>query len=148
MLNDSGLPDPIEPNAWQHPVQDLPNETLVFLLGSRYCDTDRMTEIAWGRFDKAPSGGGRVQAICYFVHNHIVFGYEHARSTRTAMEAFQERRGVCRDYTHLAITFCRCMNIPALIAPTIPETSACRRPMRRAISRPGSRFFSEGAGIS
>jgi len=113
VLNDSGLPDPIEPNAWQHPVQDLPDETLVFLLGSRYCDTDRMTEIAWGLFDKAPIGWGRVQAICDFVHNHIVFGYEHARSTRTASEAFQERRGVCRDYTHLAITFCRCMNIPA-----------------------------------
>jgi transglutaminase-like putative cysteine protease len=113
VLNDSGLPDPIEPNAWQHPVQDLPDETLVFLLGSRYCDTDRMTEIAWSLFDKAPTGWGRVQAICDFVHNHIVFGYEHARSTRTAMEAFQERRGVCRDYTHLAITFCRCMNIPA-----------------------------------
>jgi transglutaminase-like putative cysteine protease len=106
VLNDSGLPDPIEPNAWQHPVQDLPDETLVFLLGSRYCDTDRMTEIAWGLFDKAPIGWGRVQAICDFVHNHIVFGYEHARSTRTAMEAFQEQRGVCRDYTHLAITFC------------------------------------------
>ena len=113
VLNDSGLPDPIEPNAWQHPVQDLPEETLVFLLGSRYCDTDRMTEIAWSLFDKAPTGWGRVQAICDFVHNHIVFGYEHARSTRTAMEAFHERRGVCRDYTHLAITFCRCMNIPA-----------------------------------
>ncbi len=113
VLNDSGLPDPIEPNASQHPVQDLPDETLVFLLGSRYCDTDRMTEIAWSLFDKAPTGWGRVQAICDFVHNHITFGYEHARSTRTAMEAFQERRGVCRDYTHLAITFCRCMNIPA-----------------------------------
>ena len=99
VLNDSGLPDPIEPNAWQHPVQDLPDETLVFLLGSRYCDTDRMTEIAWGLFDKAPIGWGRVQAICDFVHNRIVFGYEHARSTRTASEAFQERRGVCRDYT-------------------------------------------------
>jgi transglutaminase-like putative cysteine protease len=113
VINDSGLPDPIEPNAWQHQVQDLPNETLVFLLGSRYCDTDRMTDIAWGLFDKAPTGWGRVQAICDFVHNHIVFGYEHARSTRTASEAFQEQRGVCRDYTHLAITFCRCMNIPA-----------------------------------
>ncbi len=113
VLNDSGLPDPIEPNAWQHQVQDLPDETLVFLLGSRYCDTDRMTDIAWSLFDKAPTGWGRAQAICDFVHNHIVFGYEHARSTRTAMEAYEERRGVCRDFTHLAITFCRCMNIPA-----------------------------------
>ncbi len=113
VVNDSGLPDSIEPAAWQHPVQDLLNETLVFLLGSRYCDTKKITEIAWGLFDKAPSGWGRVQVICDFVHNHLVFGYEHARSTRTASEAFQERKGVCRDYTHLAITFCRCMNIPA-----------------------------------
>jgi transglutaminase-like putative cysteine protease len=113
VLNDSGLPDQVEAGAEQHQVQDLPNETLVFLLGSRYCDTDRMTEIAWSLFDKAPTGWARVQAICDFVHNHIAFGYEHARATRTALEAFQERRGVCRDYTHLAITFCRCMNIPA-----------------------------------
>jgi len=113
VVSDSGLPDPIEAGAGQHRVQDLPNETLMFLLGSRYCDTDRLTEIAWSLFDKAPTGWGRVQAICDFVHNHITFGYEHARSTRTALEAFHERRGVCRDYAHLAIAFCRCMNIPA-----------------------------------
>ena len=110
---DSGLPDPLDVNAEQPRVEDLPNETLVFLLGSRYCDTDRLTEIAWGLFDKAPTGWGRVQAICDFVHNHITFGYEHARSTRTALEAFQDRQGVCRDYAHLAIALCRCMNIPA-----------------------------------
>lgn len=113
VVNDTGLPDPIEFGALQHPVQDLPSDTLVFLLGSRYCDTDRLTEIAWSLFDSAPLGWGRVQAICDFVHNHIRFGYEHARSTKTALEAFQDQRGVCRDYAHLAIAFCRCMNIPA-----------------------------------
>ena len=113
VVHDTGLPDPIHADAEQHRVEYLPNETLVFLLGSRYCDTDRLTEIAWGLFDKAPTGWGRVQAICDFVHNHITFGYEHARSTRTALESYQEQRGVCRDYAHLAVAFCRCMNIPA-----------------------------------
>lgn len=113
VVNDSGLPDRIEAGAEQHRVEDLPNDTLVFLLGSRYCDTDRLNEIAWSLFDKAPTGWGRVQAICDYVHNHIIFGYEHARSTRTALEAFHEQRGVCRDYAHLAIALCRCMNIPA-----------------------------------
>jgi transglutaminase-like putative cysteine protease len=113
VLNDSGMPDPIEAGLEQHRVEDLPDETLVFLLGSRYCDTDRLTETAWSLFDKGPTGWGRVQAICDYVHNHITFGYEHANATRTALEAFQERRGVCRDYAHLAIAFCRCMNIPA-----------------------------------
>ena len=112
-LRDSGQPDPSHPEAWQHPVQDLPEETLVFLLGSRYCDTDRLSQIAWDLFQHAPMGWGRVQAICDFVHRHIAFGYEHARATRTASEAYAERVGVCRDYAHLAIAFCRCMNIPA-----------------------------------
>lgn len=112
-LRDSGAPDPAFPTASQHPVQDLPEETLLFLLGSRYCDTDRLSQVAWDLFQHAPLGWGRVQAICDFVHNHITFGYEHARATRTASEAFAERVGVCRDYAHLAIAFCRCMNIPA-----------------------------------
>lgn len=112
-LRDSGAPDPVFPSAWQHPVQDLPEETLLFLLGSRYCDTDRLSQVAWDLFQHAPLGWGRVQAICDFVHNHITFGYEHARATRTASEAFAERVGVCRDYAHLGIAFCRCMNIPA-----------------------------------
>jgi transglutaminase-like putative cysteine protease len=113
VVNDTGEPDVVAASAHQHPVQDLPEETLVFLLGSRYCDTDVLSEVAWGLFDKSPTGWGRVQAICDFVHQHIVFGYEHARATKTAWEAFNERNGVCRDYTHLAIAFCRCMNIPA-----------------------------------
>jgi transglutaminase-like putative cysteine protease len=113
VINDSGRPDPVEPSAPQHAVEDLPEDTLVFLLGSRYCETDRLTEIAWSLFGQTPLGWPRVQAICDFVHEHITFGYEHARNTRTALEAYYDRTGVCRDYTHLAVALCRCMNIPA-----------------------------------
>ena len=112
-VNDSGLPDLIVPQARQMPVPDLPEETLLFLLGSRYCETDRLSETAWSLFGNAPTGWGRVQAICDYVHQHIVFGYQHARVTRSALEAFHDRTGVCRDYAHLAVAFCRCMNIPA-----------------------------------
>jgi transglutaminase-like putative cysteine protease len=113
LVNDSGLPDGVDLFAPQHAVEDLPAETLVFLLGSRYCETDRLTETAWALFGQTPPGWPRVKAICDFVHGHIAFGYQHARATKTALEAFNERVGVCRDYTHLAIAFCRCMNIPA-----------------------------------
>lgn len=113
VVNDTGEPDVVAVAAQQHPVEDLPEETLVFLLGSRYCETDLLSEVAWDLFGKAPTGWGRVQAICNFVQQHISFGYEHARATKTAKEAFNERVGVCRDYTHLAIAFCRCLNIPA-----------------------------------
>jgi transglutaminase-like putative cysteine protease len=112
-INDSGLPDPIDPSAMQHAVEDLPSETLVYLQGSRYCETDRLSDIAWSLFAKSPPGWARVQAISDFVHGHIAFGYHHARATKTALETFHEKTGVCRDYTHLAIAFCRCMNIPA-----------------------------------
>jgi transglutaminase-like putative cysteine protease len=113
IVNDSGLPEVTVTGAQQHPVHLLPEEALPFLLGSRYCDTERLLETAWQLFSTTPTGWGRVQAICDYVHGHIQFGYEHARPTRTASEAFAERRGVCRDYAHLAVTFCRCMNIPA-----------------------------------
>lgn len=113
LINDSGLPDPVQPNAIQHAVEALPSDTLVYLLGSRYCETDRLSEIAWQLFGQTPLGWGRVQAICDFVHNHITFGYHHARATKTALEAYNEGTGVCRDYAHLAVAFCRCMNIPA-----------------------------------
>ena len=114
LINDSGLPDAIDQFATtQCAVEDLPTETLVYLLGSRYCETDRLTETAWVLFGQTAPGWLRVQAICDFVHEHISFGYQHARVTKTALETFNERKGVCRDYTHLAITFCRCMNIPA-----------------------------------
>ena len=113
LVNDTGALDVIDPQAQQLAVPDLPEETLLFLLGSRYCETDRLSETAWNLFGNAPTGWGRVQAICDYVHRHITFGYEHARLTRTALEAFHDRTGVCRDYAHLAVAFCRCMNIPA-----------------------------------
>ncbi|GAC1537647.1 MAG: transglutaminase family protein [Myxococcales bacterium] len=113
IVNDSGAPDPVVSQARQVPVPELPEETLLFLLGSRYCETDRLSETAWSLFGKAPAGWGRVRAICDHVHRHITFGYEHARMTRTALESFHDRTGVCRDYAHLAVAFCRCMNIPA-----------------------------------
>jgi len=113
IVRDSGLPDPVVVSARQHAVEELPAETLVYLLGSRYCETDRLSNVAWDLFQGTEPGWLRVQAICDFVHRHIAFGYEHARATKTAAEVFQEGKGVCRDYAHLALTFCRCMNIPA-----------------------------------
>jgi transglutaminase-like putative cysteine protease len=113
VLNDSGSPDPVVRDAHQLDVPDLPEETLVFLLGSRYCETDRLSDIAWNLFGSSAPGWARVQAICDYVHHHIAFGYHHARRTRSALEAFHDRTGVCRDYAHLAVAFCRCMNIPA-----------------------------------
>ena len=113
VIQDSGGIDPAGWGAVQHPVEELPPETLLFLLGSRYCETDRLSEEAWRLFGGMAPGWGRVQAICDFVHGHISFGYQHSRATRTAAEAYAEGRGVCRDYAHLAIAFCRCLNIPA-----------------------------------
>ena len=113
VVRDSGQTDVLTPSAQQHPLQELPEDTLVFLLGSRYCETDLLSDAAWSRFGQTTPGWSRVQAICDFVHNHIVFDYQKARPTRTAWEAFNERVGVCRDYAHLAIALCRCMNIPA-----------------------------------
>jgi transglutaminase-like putative cysteine protease len=113
IINDHGAIEPVVPAALQSPVELLPEETLVYLLGSRYCDTDHLVTAAWALFGNGPTGWLRVQAVCNFVNQHITFGYEHARATRTASEAFQEKRGVCRDFAHLAITLCRCLNIPA-----------------------------------
>ena len=113
IVADTGEPDPVVPRARQALVEDLPQDSLVFLLGSRYCETDRLSETAWLLFGGLPAGWTLVQGICDFVHNHIAFDYDQARSTRTAWEAFTERVGVCRDYAHLAIAFCRCMNVPA-----------------------------------
>jgi transglutaminase-like putative cysteine protease len=113
LINDTGKPDVVARGASATAVEALPEETLGFLLGSRYCETDRLSEIAWRLFANAPTGEGRVQAICNFVHNHIEFGYAHARPTKTAWEVYEERAGVCRDFAHLAIAFCRCMNLRA-----------------------------------
>ena len=113
VFRDDRQPDPVAPAARQHAVQDLPDDTLVYLLGSRYCDTDLLAEEAWRLFGQGDPGWPRVQAVCDFVHTHLTFGYEHARATRTASQALTDGHGVCRDFTHLAITLCRCLNIPA-----------------------------------
>ncbi|MEA1671926.1 transglutaminase family protein [Nitrospirillum sp. BR 11163] len=113
IIRDSGQWETPDVDARQVAIPDLTPETLVFLLGSRYCETDLLSETAWTLFGQSPPGWARVQAICDYVHDHIAFGYEHSRATRTAAEAFEEKRGVCRDYAHLALTFCRCLNIPA-----------------------------------
>jgi transglutaminase-like putative cysteine protease len=113
LVQDPGTPDAVVPEAAQHPVQELPDEVLVFLLGSRYCDTDRLSDLAWSLFGGTAPGWPRVQAICDYVHDRITFGYEHADATRTASGGHLDQRGVCRDFAHLAVTLCRCMNIPA-----------------------------------
>jgi len=113
LIRDSGEPEPHDWTARQHPVSELPNDVLLFLLGSRYCETDLMSDLAWSLFGQTEAGWPRLQAILDYVHERIAFGYGHARATRTAFQAHEERVGVCRDYAHLAITLCRCMNIPA-----------------------------------
>ncbi|GAN54004.1 transglutaminase-like domain-containing protein [Tanticharoenia sakaeratensis] len=113
VVADTGLPDLHAPDARQMPVEDLPDEVLVFLLGSRYCETDRLSDMAWALFGDIEPGWARVQAIVDYAHERIRFSYAHARPTRTAFEGNDERIGVCRDFAHLAVTLCRCMNIPA-----------------------------------
>ena len=113
IVQDSGQPDAVLSEAGQIPVEHLPDDAIVFLLASRFCESDKLLDKSWELFGKARPGWGRVQAICDFVHNHIRFGYGDARPTRTAAEAYAERVGVCRDYAHLAIAFCRALNIPA-----------------------------------
>lgn len=113
VVRSDGSVDPIALDARQHPIPELPDDVLLYLMPSRYCDSDLLTDFAWKQFGLQPLGWLRVQAICDFVHNHIRFDYTQARATRTAMEAFTERVGVCRDYAHLAIALCRCLNIPA-----------------------------------
>jgi len=112
-IADDGAVDVFAPGAVQVDPEDLPDAALVYLLGSRYCETDQLMQTAWSLFGDTPPGWARVQAVTDFVHRHIRFGYEHARATRSAWEAYQEGVGVCRDYAHLAIALCRCLNIPA-----------------------------------
>ena len=114
IVTDCGLPDLQIWNAPQVNVQDLPQEALLFLLASRYCEVDsELKDIAWTLFGERLPVGRAVQAICDFAHQHIRFDYSQARANRTALGIYRERVGVCRDYMHLAITFCRCLNIPA-----------------------------------
>ena len=114
IVEDDGKTDVLGWGAIQHRPQDLPNDVMLYLLASRYCEVDgELREIAWSMFGQQPAGWNLVQAICNFVNMHIRFDYMQARATRTALEAYREKTGVCRDYMHLAITFCRCLNIPA-----------------------------------
>jgi len=113
VLEDSGEPDYRNLAAVQRRIQDLPYDAIEFLIASRYCEVDRMMDMAWATFGAAPEGWPRVRAVCDYVHNHVRFDYSQARNTRTAYETHQERVGVCRDFAHLAVTLCRCLNIPA-----------------------------------
>ena len=92
LVEDSGAPDEVAPDAQQLSLDTLPVDTLVYLLGSRYCETDRLVDIAWATFGKMPKGWALVQAICDYVHDHVTFGYEHAHPTKTAYDAFQRSR--------------------------------------------------------
>jgi transglutaminase-like putative cysteine protease len=117
IISDAGELDTYAPDAPQHDVREMPVETLTYLLPSRYCEVDsELLDFAWRSFGRTPTGWWRIQAICDFVHTHLRFAYLEARANRTALDAFRERVGVCRDFTHLAITLCRCMNIPARYA--------------------------------
>ena len=109
-------PDEEDWSAREVAVRDLPNDVLVYLLNSRYCEVDRLSKIGFELFGHIAPGWGRVQAICDWVHSKVEFNYQHARPTKTAVDVYTERTGVCRDYQHLAITFCRALNIPARYA--------------------------------
>ena len=113
LVRDSGLPDAVVPSAQQLPIEQLPDNVLMYLMASRYCETDKLTDIAWSLFGNTEPGWARVAAICSFVHNHITFGYQHAHHMKSAHDVYQQRAGVCRDFAHLALTFCRAMGIPA-----------------------------------
>lgn len=113
IVEDSGEPDPVNPAAREVPVGELPPETLRYLMGSRFCEVDLLSPAAVELFGNAQPGWARVQAICDWVQSRVAFSYAHARATRTALDVFTERVGVCRDFQHLAVTFCRCLNIPA-----------------------------------
>jgi transglutaminase-like putative cysteine protease len=116
LIEDSGETDPVDLAAVEHPIHELPSHVLEYLLSSRYCEVDRLSNVALDLFGHLSPGWSRVQAICDWVHNKVVFGYQYARPTKTALDVFIERQGVCRDYQHLAITFCRALNIPTRYA--------------------------------
>ncbi len=113
LVRDGGLHEAVPMDAAEIAIAELPDYALHYVAGSRYCETDQLGDVAWQLFGSIPPGAARVQAICDFVHSHLRFDYQQARATRTALEAYNERVGVCRDFAHLAIAFCRCLNIPA-----------------------------------
>jgi transglutaminase-like putative cysteine protease len=116
LIYDPGVADLVSPNAREVPVQELPHEILRYLYNSRYCEVDRFSTIALELFGAVPAGWSRVQAICDWIHTRVSFGYQHARPTKTALDVYTERFGVCRDFQHLAVTMCRALNIPARYA--------------------------------
>jgi transglutaminase-like putative cysteine protease len=116
LIEDKGEQDPVQIDARQAPVENLPPEVLRYLLASRYCETDLLSNAAFRMFGSTPPGWARVQAICDWVHEHVTFGYSFARSSKSAVEVLADRKGVCRDFQHLAVAFCRCVNIPARYA--------------------------------
>jgi transglutaminase-like putative cysteine protease len=113
LIYDSGRPDEVNPQAREVPVQYLPNDTLYYLINSRYCEVDKMSNIAAELFGNVAPGWNRVQAVCNWIHEKVEFGYAFANPTKTALDVFTDRRGVCRDFQHLAVTMCRALNIPA-----------------------------------
>jgi transglutaminase-like putative cysteine protease len=116
LIEDSGKPDLVNLQARQIPVENLPPEVLRHLLASRYCEVDRLLDVAGMLFGNSQLGWARVQAVCDWVQANVTFGYHFASPTKTAMDVYADRKGVCRDFQHLAITFCRCLNIPARYA--------------------------------
>jgi transglutaminase-like putative cysteine protease len=113
VVADSGTPERLPIHERQYQVSELPNDVLIYLLGSRYCDTQRLTALAWSTFGGYQEGWPRIEAVLQYTHERLYFSYPNARPDRTAWEAHEERSGVCRDFTHLAITLCRCLNVPA-----------------------------------
>jgi transglutaminase-like putative cysteine protease len=116
LIYDTGEPDPVSPSAREIPVQDLPSDVLRYLLNSRYCEVDRMSNIAAELFGDIAPGWNRVQTVCQWVHEKVTFGYQYANAMKTALDVFADRCGVCRDFQHLAVTMCRALNIPARYA--------------------------------
>jgi transglutaminase-like putative cysteine protease len=113
VIADTGMPEPRDATAAALAIELLPADVLTYLNGSRYCETDKLGAVAWNTFGHLPRNGSLVQAVCDFTNERITFNYQLARSTRTALDAYEERVGVCRDFAHLAVTLCRCLNIPA-----------------------------------
>jgi transglutaminase-like putative cysteine protease len=113
LVEREAVPDPIETAAVQHQIEDLPTETIQFLLSSRYCQVDSLSLVAGDLFGHTSPGWARAIWIRDWVHDHVRFDYATARPNKTALDVFTERVGVCRDFQHLAITMTRAMNIPA-----------------------------------
>jgi transglutaminase-like putative cysteine protease len=113
LVRDSGHHDVVNKDAQQLPIEQLPDDVLVYLMASRYCETDKLVDLAWSLFGGTTPGFARVMAICEYVHDRITFGYVHADHMKSAFDAHAQRAGVCRDFAHLALTLCRCMGIPA-----------------------------------